>query len=99
MTKKTITYNGLELSEEWVQEIKDAQKIKTFIIDGKECKRVAYGDEEEDWGADSGPCHDCSVIKGQLHLTSCDAERCPVCGGQALGCECKYEGDEDDKDE
>lgn len=35
-------------------------------------------------------CHDCGVEEGQLHDYGCDWERCPFCGGQLIGCSCKY---------
>ena len=35
-----------------------------------------------------GPCRDCNVAKGQLHHVNCDAESCPKCGLQLIGCRC-----------
>ena len=36
-------------------------------------------------------CHDCHCRLGNYHHDSCDMERCPRCGGQALSCECNLE--------
>ncbi len=94
MEKKFVDYNGTTVIEGWPEKIEAAQEETTYIIDGTIYPRIAYGNEEEDWGANKGPCHDCAVIKGQLHVPGCDGERCPVCGGQAMCCDCEYEGDE-----
>lgn len=41
---------------------------------------------------DDGSCHDCGVAPGNFHHPGCDWERCPRCGGQAIGCNCTEEG-------
>ena len=88
--QEEIIYNGVRMSPKYKQQIDDAQAEWTHIIDGKPVERVRYGNEPEDWGADRQPCHDCAVIKGQYHVPGCDVERCPICDGQAIGCECEY---------
>lgn len=36
-------------------------------------------------------CHDCGIINGNIHHSGCDMERCPVCKGQLISCDCEVE--------
>ena len=70
-----------------------SQAVTTYDIRGREYRRIPYGSEAEDWGANEQPCHDCGVTKGLFHVVGCDVERCPCCGGQAIYCECNDDED------
>ena len=87
-----VTYQNVRVIAGWPEKIKEAQSQLTWRINGKSYQRIRYGAEQDDWGAEIHPCHDCAVVKGQLHVHGCDVERCPVCGGQVISCDCKYEG-------
>ena len=43
-------------------------------------------------------CADCDVEVGEFHLPGCDSEVCPKCTGQALGCDCTGNDDDDEED-
>jgi len=76
-------------------QLEAAQQVADYVIGGRRMARIRYGDEEDDWGADHGRCHDCGAAKGQFHAgPGCDVKRCPSCGRQVISCECEYEGDD-----
>jgi hypothetical protein len=39
-------------------------------------------------------CNDCGVAVDEYHQDGCDVERCPVCGGQYISCDCDYDCNE-----
>jgi hypothetical protein len=96
--REFVIYYGVRVIAGWPERIVEAQTIPTISIGGAEYARVRYGEEPDDWGADRQPCHDCAAIKGQFHVPSCDVERCPRCGGQAITCDCPYDDNSDDSE-
>lgn len=85
-----VTYNGQKVASYWPKKLEAAQSLHIVSV-SKRFERIRYGSEDEDWGADHGPCHDCAALKGQYHVPGCDVERCPQCDGQLIFCDCDIE--------
>jgi ppGpp synthetase/RelA/SpoT-type nucleotidyltranferase len=85
-----------DMRKGWPDLIRKAQSEPSIWLDGKEWKRIRFGEEGGDHSSDA--CHDCGALQGQLHVMGCDVERCPACKNQFISCECNEDEDEDGED-
>ena len=80
------------------QEMKPKQgcKVSVFHFDEKIYERVKAENEfvSDPEMSEGYTCHDCFVFTEQYHHYGCDAEVCPVCHGQLIGCACDLEFEE-----
>lgn len=92
-----VFYNGVEVTREYVADIKKCQDIKFYTIDGVGYERIKFGKEhlynkeclnELNASITYEVCGDCSVKTGQYHVIGCDIEICPRCKNQVISCDC-----------
>lgn len=70
----------------------DGCLIEKVSIAGKEYDRIKVGDDMDFYQGNEDEelrCHDCGAKLGHYHHYGCDAERCPSCYEQLIGCECE----------
>lgn len=58
--------------------------VRTFS--GKYVRRFKVGEEGHIQPGER--CGDCGALYGNYHHPGCDIERCPICAGQLLSCDC-----------
>lgn len=92
-----VFYNGVEVTKEYIEDIKRCQHIKVYTIEGLPYQRIKYGEEHihnSTYNVDLNSslqvriCYDCSVKAGQYHVIGCDWEICPKCYRQVIACDC-----------
>lgn len=83
-----------EWLEGWRQSRADLARCRPDIPD-TDTEEAARG-RMAAYFARHGTCHDCGCPDGTLHHPGCDNERCPRCGGQAIGCSCNKRDQEED---
>ena len=93
---KIVLYHGVPMIEGWPEKMMAAQQIVSLTQERRAIPRIRYGDEHDDWGVDTNACPDSRVLKGEFHVPSRNFERCPVCGGQLLCCDCIFEDGAED---
>jgi len=90
-----VHFNGIFMSKKWRDDILEEQEHIKLFIEGQEYLRIPFGSDDEWTEIETNysiyPCHDCGVIKGQIHVLGCDIECCPRCKEQLISCGCNYE--------
>jgi hypothetical protein len=72
--------------------------VDAFHVEGRPVEMIAYG-AEPGGHAFRLRCGDCGVARGGHHHPGCDMQRCPLCRGQMMTCDCRFDEDGPDEDE
>ena len=62
----------------------------TCLVSVVEINGVQYRRTKYHFGEEGGRCHDCRIKHGGIHHSECDVEKCPLCDGQLISCDCKH---------
>lgn len=63
----------------------EGQGPDRLLLRGREHARLRVGEEGP---PGESPCPGCGAYYFTLHVTGCEDEQCPACGGQLVTCGC-----------
>lgn len=86
-----VAYRGMRVNREWVDELRKAQELATYMIGGELYERLVFGEEPGRKGRPETPCPGCAARVGEFHVSGCEYETCPACLNPALECSCAYQ--------
>ena len=72
--------------------------LDAFHVEGCHVEMIAYG-AEPGGHAFRLRCGDCGAARGGHHHPGCDVQRCPLCRGQMMTCNCRFDEDGPNEDE
>lgn len=84
---RKVKFAGMEMAHYWPPQIRNAQVLR-HVSYAATVRRIPYGYEMAPRYRMKANCYNCGVRRGQVHVPGCTAERCPLCSGQLVSCQC-----------
>ena len=91
-----VSHDGIEFHGSLKEGYLDRQLLDFFGFPGKEDFKKQAGNIEnfslcQPIQGDEDLCPACHTTTGEAHELGCPVEVCPWCGGQLIGCHCRFE--------
>jgi len=71
--------------------------VRVLHVDGEPVGMLAWSARGRRWR--DRRCPDCGVAPEGFHHLGCDMQRCPLCAGQMISCDCRFDEDGPDPDD